>query len=188
MAWFGGRGRMSDTHPPRLGIVGAGQLARMTYQAAISLGLTVRLLAQRQDESAARIGADVTLGSAKSAADLTQFAAACDVVTFDHELVAVAALSALERAGRPLRPSAAVVAVAQNKQRQRERLAAMGAPIPAFQPVATIGEVQAFAAAHGWPVVLKAAQGGYDGRGVWTAADAAAAEAVLTQTARRGLA
>lgn len=178
---------MSSRGAPRLGIVGAGQLARMTYRAAISLGLTVRLLAHKPDESAARVGADVALGNPKSATDLAGFAAGCDVVTFDHELVAADALAALERTGAVLRPSAAVVAVAQNKRRQRERLAAIGAPIPAFQPILAADEVRRFAAAHGWPVVLKAAQGGYDGRGVWVADDAAAAAAVLAEAARRGL-
>ncbi|HEX2280476.1 MAG TPA: hypothetical protein VHG52_01815, partial [Thermomicrobiales bacterium] len=70
-----------------VGIVGAGQLARMMYQAAIPLGIRVRVLAERPDEAAALVAADVSLGSPRSADDLTAFAAQCDVVTFDHELV-----------------------------------------------------------------------------------------------------
>ena len=103
----------------RVGIVGAGQLARMTYQAGISLGVTIRLLAERPDDSAARVAADVVLGSPTSFASLAGFAAGCDVLTFDHELVDAAALASLESSGHRLRPTAATMAIAQDKRRQR---------------------------------------------------------------------
>ena len=175
--------------PPvrHIGIVGAGQLARMSYQAGISLGLTVRLLAEHADDSAARVGADVMLGSPQALRRLTNFAAGCDVVTFDHELIDAAAVAALEAAGSVFRPSSEVLALAQNKRRQREDLARLGLPIPPFCLVQSLEEVCAFAGEQGWPIILKAAQGGYDGRGVWLVADAAAASAVLDQTARRHL-
>jgi 5-(carboxyamino)imidazole ribonucleotide synthase len=172
---------------PRVGIVGAGQLARMTYQAGIALGLTVRLLAEHAEDSAARVGADVDLGSPRAADRLATFAAGCDVVTFDHELVDADAVAALERAGHVFRPSGAVVALAQNKERQRRDMAARGLPVPPHRPVASGEDVAAFAAVHGWPVILKAARGGYDGRGVWPVADRAAAAAVLAEAAHRGL-
>ena len=78
---------MIPTRPPAVGIVGAGQLARMTYQAAIPLGVSIRLLAERADDAAALVARDVMIGSPRSAADLAAFAAGCDVLTFDHELV-----------------------------------------------------------------------------------------------------
>jgi 5-(carboxyamino)imidazole ribonucleotide synthase len=173
---------------PRPGIVGAGQLARMTYQAGISLGLTVRLLAGEAGESAARIGAEVVIGSPTSAEDLAGFAAGCDVLTFDHELVDAEQLAVLERAGHILRPRAATVALVQDKRRQRAELEALGFPVPPHRPAVSLAEVVGFGAAHGWPVVAKAARGGYDGRGVWVLRDAGAARALLQQTAGQGLA
>ncbi|MGH2370278.1 MAG: 5-(carboxyamino)imidazole ribonucleotide synthase [Chloroflexota bacterium] len=175
------------TAAPRVGIVGAGQLARMTYQAGISLGLTVRLLAASADESAARVGADVAIGSATSEDALAAFAAGCDALTFDHELVDAGQLAALEAARYCLRPAAATMALAQNKRRQRADLGALGFPMPAHRLVRNAAELGAFAAEHGWPVVAKASRGGYDGRGVWVLADADAAAALLPEASARGL-
>jgi 5-(carboxyamino)imidazole ribonucleotide synthase len=152
------------SRPPVVGIVGAGQLARMMYQAAIPLGIRVPVLAEREDEAAALVAHDVRLGSPRSAADLAAFAADCDVVTFDHELVEA---SALATTGRRVWPAATTVAIAQDKIRQRELFAAEGFPVPLHRPVASLNDVIQFGEAAGWPVVLKAARGGYDGRGVW---------------------
>lgn len=172
---------------PRVGIVGAGQLARMTVQAGISLGLTVRVLANSPDESAALVSPAVALGAPSSISALTAFAEACDVVTFDHELVDAALLRQLEAAGHVLRPSAATMAVGQDKLLQRREAEALGLPIPPYRHVDDAGAIVAFAEEYGWPVVLKARRGGYDGRGVWVVTDAAEAERVALQARARGL-
>lgn len=153
--------------PPVVGMVGAGQLARMSYEAASPLTIALRILATDPDESAARISTAVDLGSPDDEADLRRFAAGCDVVTFDHELVDLAILRALERDGHILRPSAATLAVATDKQRQRDDLGAAGVPLPPHRTVASLDDAVAFGDEHGWPIVLKAVRGGYDGRGVW---------------------
>ncbi|HEX2171452.1 MAG TPA: ATP-grasp domain-containing protein, partial [Dehalococcoidia bacterium] len=152
---------------PRVGMVGAGQLARMTHQAGISLGLSLRVLAAAPDDGAALVARDVQVGRPDSFEALEAFAAGCDVVTFDHELVDTRQLAQLEAAGRRVRPSAATVAVAQDKGRQRTLFAERGLPVPPFRRVAGLADLTAFAAEHGWPVVAKACRGGYDGRGVW---------------------
>lgn len=149
------------------GIVGAGQLARMTLQSAIALDVSVRLLADRADDGAAKIWRDVLVGAPNDLDAVRSLAARCDVVTFDHELVPHAILATLEAEGFVLRPSAATLALAQDKQKQRESHAALGLPIPPFQITHDPNAVSAFAKAHGWPVVAKLARGGYDGRGVW---------------------
>jgi len=177
----------ADGAAPRVGMVGAGQLARMTQQAAISLGIELHVLAGAPDDSAARVTPHVSIGRPDSLDDLLAFAACCDAVTFDHELVDVAALRALAAAGHTVYPSADTVEVAQDKGRQRELFARLGLPVPPFVRVHAIDEVRAFGAAHGWPVVLKAERGGYDGRGVWLAQDAAGAGEVVDQAVRRGL-
>ncbi len=163
---------------PVVGMIGAGQLARMTCQAAPSLGIVMRVLAGAADESAAQVCAQTRLGDYQSLGDLRDFAADCDVVTFDHEHVPAGHLQALEQAGVVVRPGSAAQRHAQDKQALRDQLARLGVACPRFTPVASLGEVTGFAAG-GWPVVLKAVTGGYDGRGVWVCPTPAAAAAVL---------
>ena len=163
--------KRTTANPPIIGIVGAGQLARMTIQAAIPLAIPIRLLADRADDGAAKVSSDVTIGSPNDFAALDAFSSQCDVMTFDHELVPFEHLLKLEAAGRTLYPSAATMALAQNKRLQREQFAAAGLPVPPFRIIEQSSQLVSFGRLLGWPVVLKAARGGYDGRGVWIASD-----------------
>src|SRR3954465_6299830 len=158
---------MAGRTSPVLGMVGGGQLARMTAQAAVSLGLSLRVLADRPDDSAALGVPDPEIGAADDLAALSRFAKACDVVTFDHEHVPQDRLQAMEADGIVVRPGSRALLFAQDKLEQRRRLAGMGFPVPVFAPVSTPADVAAFGESYGWPVVLKAVRGGYDGRGVW---------------------
>jgi 5-(carboxyamino)imidazole ribonucleotide synthase len=154
---------------PVVGVVGAGQLARMTAQAAVSLGIGFRVLAAAAGESAAQVCAGVQIGDYRSEDDLRAFARSCDVVTFDHEHVPGPLLAALEQEGH-LRPAREALRYAQDKLAMRQRLAALGIACPRWAPVESAGDVAAFAEMSGWPVVLKAVSGGYDGKGVWVCA------------------
>ncbi len=148
-------------------MVGAGQLARMTQQPAIALGIELRVLANTPDESAARVIVDTRLGDYRSLDDLRAFAQGCHAITFDHEHVPTEHIRALEAEGYSVHPGAEALVHAQDKAVMRERLTAFGAPCPAWARVSDLSDISAFAASHGWPVVLKAIRGGYDGRGVW---------------------
>jgi 5-(carboxyamino)imidazole ribonucleotide synthase len=161
----------ADGRPPvpTVGMVGAGQLARMTCQAAIGLGIRFRVLADSAADSAAQVCPDVQVGDYTCLDDLLAFAGGCDVVTFDHEHVPGRHLAALAQAVA-VRPGAGALRYTQDKLAMRERLAGLGVPCPRYAPVPGQGGlagVTAFAADGGWPVVLKAVSGGYDGRGVW---------------------
>jgi len=169
---------------PVVGMVGGGQLSRMTHQAAISLGLSLRVLADGTHDSAALVAHGVVVGSHTSLADLTAFAARCEVVTFDHEHVPGALIAALEASGTNVQPGAAALLHAQDKLVMRQRLSALGVAVPAFAPVASAADVEAFAAEHGWPVVLKAVTGGYDGKGVWICRTPAEVAPVLASGVR----
>jgi 5-(carboxyamino)imidazole ribonucleotide synthase len=149
---------------PVVGMVGAGQLARMTHQAAISLGQSLRILAASPDDGAALVAADVHIGSHTDLDALRAFAKGCDVVTFDHEHVPAGHIEALVADGVAVLPGAAALRYTQDKRAMRERLAELGVPVPRWAPGVNLA---GFAAAVGWPVVAKAVQGGYDGRGVW---------------------
>ncbi len=160
-------------------MVGAGQLARMTCQAAIGLGIRFRVLADSAADSAARVCAEVQVGDYTSLADLAEFVAGCDVVTFDHEHVPGQHLAALEQAAAAIRPGSGALRHTQDKLAMRERLTALGVPCPRYARVTDLAGVKAFAADSGWPVVLKAVSGGYDGRGVWVCGTPEAAAEVL---------
>ena len=164
-------------------MAGGGQLARMTQQAAIGLGVSLRVLAGASDESAAKAVSDVRVGDDRSLDDLSAFAKGCDVVTFDHEHVPGPHIQELEASGVACRPGSAALAHAQDKLLMRERLSALGVPCPAYAHIpkrAPLQALEVFAMEHGWPVVLKATRGGYDGKGVWVvdALDRATAELV----------
>jgi 5-(carboxyamino)imidazole ribonucleotide synthase len=164
-----------------VGIVGAGQLARMGWQAAISLDLRLLCLGVA-GEAAAGAGAPLLEGSGRDPAALSELAGRSDVLTFEHELVDLAALAELEAGGVQVRPSVTVLSLAVDKLHQRRTLSAMaGVEVPAHAPVNNITEIQSFAAQHGWPLVLKARSGGYDGRGVWMCADADEAGSALRE-------
>ena len=169
---------------PVVGMVGGGQLSRMTHQASIALGLSLRVLADAAHDSAALVAQGVTVGDHTSLDDLRAFAEQCEVVTFDHEHVPGGLLEALEAEGLRIAPGSAALRHAQDKIVMRERLAALGVPVPPFCPVATVRDVEGFARHVGWPLVLKAATGGYDGKGVWVVADAAEAAEVVSSGVR----
>ncbi|MPZ25562.1 MAG: 5-(carboxyamino)imidazole ribonucleotide synthase [Micromonosporaceae bacterium] len=166
---------------PVVGMVGGGQLARMTHQAAIALGQSLRVLAADPEDGAATVAAGVHIGQPTDLEALHRFAKGCDVVTFDHELVPGDHIRALTAAGENVHPSADALHYAQDKRAMRERLSELGGPVPRWRPVATVEEVVEFAAGlpGGWPVVLKAVRGGYDGRGVWVVDGPEAAAAVV---------
>src|SRR3954454_10701599 len=167
---------------PVVGMVGGGQLARMTHQAAISLGQSLRVLSVSPDDSAALVATEVRLGTHTDLAALRDFAKGCDAVTFDHEHVPIEHIKALEAEGVKIFPGSAALLFAQDKGQMRERLTALGAPVPRWRRVETAGDIESFADGA-WPVVAKAVRGGYDGKGVWMlSSPAEAAELVATGT------
>lgn len=170
-----------------VGIVGAGQLARMMAQAAIPLEIRLVLLAASEKDGAAKVVPDVLIGSPDDPAKVRELAEQVDVLTFDHELVDPEFLAQLESEGVSVWPSAATMALAQNKRRQRAELGEIGLPIPAWAEVESAADVIAFAEEHGWPVVLKASRGGYDGRGVWTIDRPEDVEGIVTEAKDAGL-
>jgi 5-(carboxyamino)imidazole ribonucleotide synthase len=157
----------SRTGTPVVGMVGGGQLARMTHQAAVALGQSLRVLARSADDPAALVSGDVVVGPCTDLDVVRSFAAGCDVLTFDHEHVPQPVLRALAAGGVVMHPGPDALLHAQDKLVMRSRLAELGFAVPPFAGVHSAAEVLRFGAEYGWPCVLKAARGGYDGRGVW---------------------
>jgi len=172
---------------PVVGMVGGGQLARMTAAAAVALGVTFRVLSESENESAAIVTHDVSIGSHLSLPDIAAFAKKCDVITFDHEHVPGPILAALAESGVLVRPGSGALQYTQDKLAMRQRLGEFGIPCPKFVPVASLADVEAFTGGrwgNGERVVLKAISGGYDGKGVWVCESAAEVEDVLSHGIR----
>lgn len=168
-----------------LGVVGGGQLARMMALDAARLGIDVLVLAGDSDEGV-RGQLRFVAGAHDDPEALRRLADQVDVVTFDHELVPLDTIRTLEADGVVVHPSSRALAFA-DKLRQRGTFAAAGLPLPPFAAVRTVADVEVFAADHGWPLVLKAAWGGFDGRGVALVEDAAGAASMVAAAAGRGL-
>ncbi|WP_236831003.1 5-(carboxyamino)imidazole ribonucleotide synthase [Blastococcus sp. KM273128] len=152
---------------PVVAMVGGGQLARMTQQAAIALGQSLRVLAAGPEESAALVSADVRIGDHRDLGDLRALADGATVVTFDHEHVPTEHLRTLVAEGTRVAPGPEALVHAQDKLVLRRALAEAGEPQPAWVEARTVHDVTAFADEVGWPVVLKTPRGGYDGKGVF---------------------
>lgn len=160
-------------------MIGGGQLARMTHQAAIALGQTLRVLAAAPDDPAAQVTADVVIGAHTDLDALRRAAAGATVMTFDHEHVPTEHLERLVTEGVTVSPPPQALVHAQDKLVMRRRLHALGAPVPRFAAISSVADLEAFAALIDGPVVIKTVRGGYDGKGVTLAEDLAQARAVV---------
>jgi 5-(carboxyamino)imidazole ribonucleotide synthase len=170
------------TGAPRVGMVGGGQLSRMTAAPAAALGVGFRVLALDPRESAAQVASDVVLGRHDDLESLQRLAEGATVVTFDHEHVPPEHLRALEASGVAVRPGPAALVHAQDKIAMREALDRAGLPSPEWRHLASVDDLESVGEALGWPFVLKVSRGGYDGRGVWIVDDIASAQRVMAET------
>lgn len=156
---------------PVVAMVGGGQLARMTHQAAVALGQSLRVLAVDHGDPAAQVTPDVVLGEHTDIDALRRVADGATALTFDHEHVPTELLETLVTAGVNVAPPPQALEHAQDKLLMRTRLAALGVPVPRFRAVETIDDVTDFGREVTGGVVLKTVRGGYDGRGVVIADD-----------------
>jgi 5-(carboxyamino)imidazole ribonucleotide synthase len=143
---------------PRVGVIGAGQLARMMVAPATALGVDLLLFAQSPSDSGAQITHHV-VGDYTDLQALLEFSKKCDVITFEHELVPLSVIKGLEAAGVRVYPPSSAFVYSQDKAQMREKLS--GYPSPQWKVVTSTGEIERY------PLIAKAISGGYDGRGVW---------------------
>ena len=143
---------------PTVGIIGAGQLARMTVAPATALGINLLLFAQDEQDSAAQIAPHV-VGDYHDLSKLLEFAKKCDLVTFEHELVPLSVIKGLEVAGVKVLPTSQSFQYSQDKALMRDKLS--GYQAPKWRVISDAGEAFEF------PLIAKRISGGYDGRGVW---------------------
>ena len=149
---------------PVVGVIGAGQLARMMQPAAIALGIGIKVFGEAEDSSAHQ--AVTKIGDYNDFAELMDFAKHVDVITFDHEHVPTAILEQLGAAGVTVRPGPNALKHAQNKLTMRRKLSELELPQPMWKAAKTEAEIAEFLQAHGPKIVVKTPIGGYDGKGV----------------------
>ncbi|MGK8486059.1 5-(carboxyamino)imidazole ribonucleotide synthase [Nocardia asiatica] len=172
---------------PTVTMIGGGQLARMTHQAAIALGQRLRVLAENPGDPAAQVSPEVVLGSHTDLTALRKAAVGSHALTFDHEHVPTEHLEALVAEGVNVQPPPHALVYAQDKLAMRVKLSALGLPVPAFTAVTSVDDAVRFGEEHEWRIVLKAVRGGYDGRGVWMPESAEAAASIVTDQLAHGV-
>lgn len=170
----------------RIGILGGGQLGRMTIEEARALLCHVEVLSPDYPAPAADLADETLVGDLMDREAVLELAARVDVVSYEIEHVNIAALYEVEGAGKPVIPGAGVLAIIQDKVAQKRLMDEAGIPTAAWaligdgeEPATTAGLVAAVATllartglptalvgSAGFPVVQKARRGGYDGRGV----------------------
>jgi 5-(carboxyamino)imidazole ribonucleotide synthase len=158
---------MTHTAPgPTLGVVGGGQLGRMLGEAAAPLGVDVIVSDPTPDAPAAPVVSDQVVGDFDDESTLRELAERADYLTFEIELADPDVLERVgEEAGTPVHPHPDTLRTIQDKLVQKRRLREAGVPVPAFRAVDSAEDLRDALDDLGCPAMLKAREGGYDGRG-----------------------
>jgi len=149
-----------------LGVVGGGQLGRMLAEAAAPLGVEVVVADPTPNAPAAAVARDQVVGDFDDPETTRALAERADALTFEIELADPDALARVaEDTGVPVHPSPDTLRVIQDKLVQNRHLREAGIPVPEFRAVEDADDLQAAISEFGYPVMVKARRGGYDGRG-----------------------
>jgi len=149
-----------------LGVVGGGQLGRMLGEAAAPLGVEVIASDPTPDPPAAPTVRDTIVGDFDDQDTLERLAERSDYLTYEIELTDPDALEAASEAtGTPVHPHPDTLRIIQDKLVQKRELSAAGVPVPEFRAVDSADELREACDDLGYPAMLKAREGGYDGRG-----------------------
>ena len=149
--------------PATIGIIGGGQLGRMLAMAARAMGYRIAIMDPDPDCPSASVADELIVGGYDDVAGALRLAEASAVVTYELEHVAAAVGRAVAET-RPLRPSVRALEVTQDRLAERRFLEGAGAGVAPWLEVRTKAELESGAGSLGWPLRLKAAIGGYDGR------------------------
>lgn len=149
----------------RIGIVGGGQLAKMTALAGLQLGCDVLVLERKSEGPAVNLASHSFVGDWDDPDDLIKLAEHVDVVTLENEFVDANSLSELEKAGHTLFPTSKSISLVQDKYIQKQTLEKAGLPLSPFRKIESREDTVEVAKGFHWPLVIKARRNGYDGKG-----------------------
>ena len=160
-----GASHLSDA--PVLGVLGGGQLGRMTALAAAKLGIRTHVFAPEPDSPAFDVAAVHTCAPYEDVAALHRFAGVVDAVTLEWENVPTATLETLLAApcAKPVRPGPRALSLTQDRLDEKRFINAQGLETAPFRPVETRPDLVAAVAELGLPAILKTRRFGYDGKG-----------------------
>ncbi len=147
-----------------IGLVGGGQLGRMSALAAARLGYRCHILTREPGSPATQVAAASTISDYTDPKSLREFAEAVDVVSFEFENVSAEGLDLLASI-RPVRPSPAVLRISQDRVLEKGFLNASGVPTTHWARVSSVQELEDAVARIGLPAILKTTRYGYDGKG-----------------------
>jgi 5-(carboxyamino)imidazole ribonucleotide synthase len=145
---------------PKVGVIGAGQLARMMAVPANDLGIDFKVFAAIPNDSAAQVS-NFVLGDYTNVNQVLEFAKECDVLTFEHELVPQSVIKAIEAAGIKVYPRSQSFTYSQDKLEMRRKIGELDLPNPKWQ------KFDGGRSEITFPLIAKLPAGGYDGRGVF---------------------
>ena len=154
---------MAILPPATIGILGGGQLGRMTALAARSMGFGVQVLDPNADCAARPVADRVVVAAFDDVDGAAELARGCDVVTIEIEQISPAALEAAQRHA-PVRPSPFVLGVVQDRARQKDWLASQHVPVGPYVVVDSAAGLAGASRTLGESIFVKACEGGYDGR------------------------
>jgi 5-(carboxyamino)imidazole ribonucleotide synthase len=174
--------------PPNsaIGIVGGGQLGRMSAMAAARLGYRCHILTPEPDSPASQVSARTYLGDYEDPELLREFALSVGVITFEFENVSAQGLDLLASI-RPVRPSPAVLRISQDRTLEKTFLNQAGIATAPWTAIGSLADLRAAALQTGLPGVLKTTRGGYDGKGQTTLRDMADLDAAWAELAPKPL-
>jgi 5-(carboxyamino)imidazole ribonucleotide synthase len=147
-----------------IGMLGAGQLGRMTAIAAAPLGYRVHVYSPDQQSPTAEVCAEVTVADWDDEAALEAFAKSVDVITYEWENIPVPTLEYLQQFRR-VYPSPHILRIAQDRLAEKRFINEAGIETTEFAEVETLDELRDAVADIGTPCVIKSARFGYDGKG-----------------------
>lgn len=159
-----------------IGILGGGQLGRMTAMAARSFGYRVQALDPDPSCPAQFVVDSCFAAEWDDLSAVSHLARGCDVVTLEIEKIPIASLETAAKYA-PVRPSQEILAMVQDRAAQKSWLRDQGFPLGPFRVAASETELAEALAALGGKCFVKASRGGYDGRGQVETHSADAAEA-----------
>ena len=151
--------------PRIIGIIGGGQLARMTAYAAYRMGLEIAILDPEPDSPAGQIAHTKLVGSLNDVSMLEELSRVSNLITLENEFVDAPLLEHLESIGTRVFPTAHTVGLIQDKLLQKQILEKNGICVPHFIGVSSYEDIYIAGERFGWPLLLKTRRNGYDGRG-----------------------
>ena len=149
----------------KIGIIGGGQLGKMMILEAKRLGLYIAVLDPGEFCSASSICDRLIVSSFDDPSGYYELAKHVDIITYEFEHINVQALEKLEQKGHTIYPSVKALKIIQNKFSQKTMLKQNGLPVPRFLSIKTMNDIIKAGEVFGYPMMLKATKGGYDGKG-----------------------